>query len=67
MNHVIIKKLRLFYKNIYDEFSENDRLTILYTLRRFGLAHDHNDDKEKILDYVIALESLLTTGAGELR
>ena len=65
LNHVIIKKLRLFYKNIYDEFSENDRLTILYTLRRFGLAHDHNDDKEKILDYVIALESLLTTGAGD--
>ena len=65
LNPVIIKKLRLFYKNIYDRFSENDRLTILYALRRFGLAHDHNDDKEKILDYVIALESLLTTGAGD--
>ncbi len=65
LNPVIIKKLELFYKNIYNKLLENDRLTILYTLRRFGLAHDHNNEKEKILDYVIALESLLTTGAGD--
>ena len=60
------EKIAGLYKDIADKKSKTKK-TEFYTnaIARFGMACRHRQSPNKIVDFVIALESLLTDAAGE--
>lgn len=61
-----VHKFELFYDKMIKTLKDPKKSEFLYNaINRFGMAYQHRTPTNKIIDYVIALESLLTDSPGE--
>lgn len=66
MSKADVKKFEMFYHAVTKKRNEIKKPEFLFNaIARFGMAYVHRSSSNKIVDYVISLEALLTDSPGE--